>query len=305
MPHAVYHATPMLEQPGRVGSYLEVEGARVFYRSAGSGEPIVLLHGYPTSSYDWRGLMEPLSKLGRVIAPDLYGHGYSGMPKDGNLVGFLPGFLAAMSIEHSTLVGYDAGGFLGLTYAVANPSRVDKLVFMNAPAYPDWIEHARTSASYAPLRRMMTSPLYRSFALVMMNRRLLHRILASPSGADIPPEDLAQQLVFFRRGMRGLARMQPRPYTEPFFRAIEAPMASLAGGLNRLTMPTLLIFGREDPYIPAATAGRLHQDIQGSALQVLEETGHFLLEQRPQEVTRLISSFLSGQSPPRQGTGMD
>jgi pimeloyl-ACP methyl ester carboxylesterase len=284
----------MSEEPSRVGEFVDVGGVRVFYRSAGSGEPIILLHGFPTSSYDWREVIGPFSGFGRVLAPDIYGHGYSGMPKGGNLLGFLPGFLSALSIENFNFVGYDAGGYIGLAYAVANPTRVDKLVIMNAPAYPNWIGHARTSPSYAPLRRMMTNPPYRWLGLAMLNKSLVQRLLTAPSGSPMPPEDLALQLQFFRRGMKGLVQMRPRPYTEPFFKAMEGAMAWLAQGLQHLTMPTVLIFGRDDPYIPDDTPGRLHEDIKGSTLHLLDRTGHFLMEQRPKEIASLISPFLSG-----------
>ena len=59
---------------------IDIGGNRLFYRKSGSGEPIVL-HGFPTSSYDWRKVIHQLSNIGTVIAPDLYGFGYSGPPK--------------------------------------------------------------------------------------------------------------------------------------------------------------------------------------------------------------------------------
>ena len=65
------------EDPAKAGSFVQIGGRRVFYRKAGSGQPIILLHGFPASSYDWRRLLAPLSKLGMVIAPDIYGFGYS------------------------------------------------------------------------------------------------------------------------------------------------------------------------------------------------------------------------------------
>jgi hypothetical protein len=63
------------EDPIKAGGFIKVEGKRVFYRSAGEGEPVVLLQGFPTSSYDWRKLLPPLSRFGRAVAPDLYGLG--------------------------------------------------------------------------------------------------------------------------------------------------------------------------------------------------------------------------------------
>src|SRR5713226_4370228 len=103
-----------LEDPRQVGRYIEIKGNKVFYRQAGSGEPIILLHGYPTSSYDWRKLLAPMSNFGRVIAPDLYGFGYSELPRGegplaARLFSFLDDFVSSMKLERFRLVAYDWG----------------------------------------------------------------------------------------------------------------------------------------------------------------------------------------------------
>ena len=275
-----------------VGDFAEVEGVKVFYRSSGTGAPILLLHGFPTSSYDWRALMDPLSKFGRVLAPDLYGFGYSGFSEQVGLPQFLPEFLDAMSLDRVTLVGYDYGGSLCLSYAVENPSQVSRLIVMNTTAYPDWIDHARKSPSYALIRRMMKNPIYRRMALLLLNQRDIQRFLAPKSEAPIPREELAHQLLFIKRGMRTLTRMRPRPYTEAFFQELELSGRRTAEGIRKLRLPTLIIFGEDDPYFPSGTAERLHRDLRGSRLHILERTGHMLMEERPERVAELITTFL-------------
>jgi pimeloyl-ACP methyl ester carboxylesterase len=282
------------EDPRHAGSFVDVRGAKVFFRSAGSGSPIVLLHGFPSSSYDWREFLAPLSKFGRVIAPDLYGFGYSEAASPNDLSKFVQEFAAALSIDRFTLGGYDRGGSLALEYAIENPGRVSRLIVMNATTYPDWVDHARKSSAYAPTRRMMSSSFVRSIALTFfLSRKGLQRILAPTSGVKIADDILDQQSIFYKRGIRNLAKMRPVPYTEPYFAETEELRRRLAEKVQDLRMPTLLVFGEDDPYFPVGTAEHLHGDIAGSTLHVLEHTGHVLTEERPKEVIDLIVAFLA------------
>jgi pimeloyl-ACP methyl ester carboxylesterase len=254
------------------------------------------LHGFPTSSYDWREFLGPLSKFGRVVAPDLYGFGYSEAPKgmDTNrLFDLIPGLVSAMSFDRVTLAAYDAGGVGAMSYAVLNPTKVARLIIMNTTAYPDWVAHSRTSPDYAPIRRMMSNSLFRWIALRSMNRKLVHQILTGNSGVKLSDAVLEQQSFFIKRGFRTLASMKPSPYTEAFYKAFEESLAQLAKRISELRVPTLIVFGKDDPFFPHGTAEHLHQDIAGSELRVLDGTGHFLLEQRPQQVLELITTFLS------------
>jgi len=283
-----------LEDPRQVGSFVDVRGVKVFFRSAGSGSPIVLLHGFPSSSYDWREFLAPLSKFGRVIAPDLYGFGYSEASSQIDISKFIPEFAAAMSLDRFTLGGYDRGGSLALEYAIENPGRVSRLIVMSTTTYPDWVDHARKSPAYAPTRRMMSNSLVRSIALTFfLGRKRLQHILAPTSGVKIADDILDLQSVFYKRGIRNLARMRPVPYTEPYFAAIEEERHRLAEKVRDLRMPTLIVFGKDDPYFPLGTAEHLHRDIAGSTLHVLEHAGHVLTEERPKEVIDLIVAFLA------------
>jgi haloalkane dehalogenase len=135
-----------------------VRGHRLAHVEAGSGDPIVLLHGNPTSSYLWRDVIGPLAGLGRVIAPDLIGHGDSDkLPEtDGpgryTLEGtcdLLAAQLAALGVERRvTLVLHDWGSALGFHWARLHPDRVRGIAYMEAivmplPSWDDWPEKAR------------------------------------------------------------------------------------------------------------------------------------------------------------------
>ena len=284
-----------LEDPAHVGTFLSVGSVKTFYRSRGDGEPILLLHGFPSSSYDWRRFLQPLSKYGRVIAPDLYGFGYSEAPSkasytlDGYEI-FLRDFLSAMGIDRFTLVGHDWGGVIALRYAIENPDSVSKLVIMDASLYPDWVEHQRTSPDYSIIRRMEKNSLVKTMAQNLISKKTVKRAIAPRTDKLVTDEDLEHYKFFFKRGINAI-----RLYSKDHLRWIEENAPRLNARLNELRIPTMIIWGREDPYFPAKTPERLHSEIPGSTLHVLESVGHWPSEERPEQIIELISSFLQAK----------
>lgn len=137
--------------------YEQVNGKRLAFVDEGAGEPIVFLHGNPTSSYLWRNVIPELKELGRIIAPDLIGQGDSEkLPaSDGPgrytfqvVYDYLAGLLAALGVERNvTLVLHDWGSALGFHWAKNHPSAVRGIAYMEAVVMPvtwdDWPENAR------------------------------------------------------------------------------------------------------------------------------------------------------------------
>ena len=123
--------------------YVEVLGSKMSYVDKGEGDPIVFIHGAPTSAYLWRNIMPYLEPYGRVIAPELIGHGESGKPDIeytfSDHVKYLDGFFDAMNLDPATLIIHDWGSVLGLYYASRNPDKVRGIAMMEAlcaPWYP-------------------------------------------------------------------------------------------------------------------------------------------------------------------------
>ena len=127
--------------------FIEVLGSQMAYVEAGEGEPILFLHGNPTSKYLWRNVMPWLENQGRVIAPDLIGMGESDKPEIGYTFAehseYIDGFIEALALENITLVIHDWGSGLGFDYAHRNPENVKGIAFMEAvvaPAMPTSFE---------------------------------------------------------------------------------------------------------------------------------------------------------------------
>ena len=120
--------------------YVEVNGSRMHYVEQGAGDPILFLHGNPTSSYLWRNIIPHLSSLGRCIAPDLIGQGKSDKPdieyRFFDHVRYVEGFIQQLGLSNITLVIHDWGSALGFHYASRNESNVKGLTFMEALLMP-------------------------------------------------------------------------------------------------------------------------------------------------------------------------
>lgn len=120
--------------------FASVLGSKMHYVEEGSGDPIVLLHGNPTSSYLWRNIIPEISSKGRVIAVDMIGMGMSDKPeipyRFTDHSRYFSAFMDEMNLRDVTLVLHDWGGAVGLDYAANNPSRVQAIAFMEALVRP-------------------------------------------------------------------------------------------------------------------------------------------------------------------------
>jgi pimeloyl-ACP methyl ester carboxylesterase len=136
------------------------------YREAGSGEPVLLLHGWPTSSYLWRGILGTLGQSNRAIALDLPGFGRSDKPLDvsydfGFFDRILTGFLAELAIDRVGLAVHDLGGPVGLHWSARHPERLTRLALLNTIVYarPSLGVVAFLAAARTPgVRSALTSP---------------------------------------------------------------------------------------------------------------------------------------------------
>ena len=129
--------------------YIEIHGSKMHYIDEGSGDPILFLHGAPTSSYLWRNVIPHVTSLGRAIAPDLIGMGRSDKPsldyRYRDHYEYLEGFINALDLKNITLVLHDWGSALGFHFAAQNPERIKRIAFMEAMVLNrSWTDFAPT-----------------------------------------------------------------------------------------------------------------------------------------------------------------
>src|SRR5215207_4002905 len=154
---------------------LHVGEARVAYYEEGNGEPLLLLHGCPFSSYIWRKVIARLSSRYRCLAPDLLGLGDTETQEgtDWSLraqAAMVIGFLDALGIERAHVVGHDHGGAIAQLLASKHPERVDRLVISNAEAYDNW-----PSEEERPFVRATQIPLLGDLVMWLYSRRIVFR----------------------------------------------------------------------------------------------------------------------------------
>ena len=234
--------------------YTQVNDLRLHYLEAGEGDPILLLHGFPTSSHLWRNVMPELAKTHRVIAIDLPGYGLSDKPLDATYdfefyENVIDGFLDALDIHTTNLVLHDFGGPIGLFWAVRHPRRVRDIVLLNTLVYPEtsWAVKVFLLAMRVPgLRDFIVRPGSIAGAIkfgVVHNERLTREVL-TPYTA--PFEDPAARKALIKAGS-GLGT---------------GGLAEIARKLPALEVSLRLIYGENDRPLPdvAKTMQRVQRD---------------------------------------------
>ena len=286
--------------------FVRVGKADVAYYEEGNGEPLLLLHGCPFSSFIWREVIPLLSPRYRCLAPDLLGLGDTETPEgaDWSLraqAEMVVGFLDALGIERAHVVGHDHGGALAQLLAAERPDRVDRLVISNAEAYDNW-----PSEEERPFVRATQVPVLGDVVLWAWSRRPLFRLTLKEAKAVHDPKVLSAELLdgYIRTNLSDRHR---RAKTRRFLAGQFEPennrvTMDLLDGLRRFDHPTLLVWAKDDPHFGPEWGERLRRDIPGAVrLELLPETGHLLMEERPERFAALVGEFLAGQVPEAKG----
>ena len=267
--------------------YVTVNETKLHYTEWGQGEPVLLLHGWPTSYHLWRDILPIVGQNKRAIALDLPGYGLSDKPLDIRY-GFtyfeniLEGFLDELGLEKIHLVVHDIGGPIGVMWALRHPDRLSKLVLMNTLVYPEM-----------------------SFMVKLFGFGLrapgLRAWLSGPSG-------LKFSLRFGVQNKKNLTEDVLKPYRDPFI-GKDARVGLLNAGkglsfrgfkemgerMSEFQGPIGIIYGENDRILPdvAQTMERIKHDCPQAEIQSLPECGHFLQEDDPTQVGELLAEFLN------------
>ncbi len=236
---------------------IELAGSPVFYlRASGAGDPVLYLHGIPTSSADWKPFLERTGG----IAPDLIGFGRSG--KGGHLAYSAEGYarfveqlLEALGVERVNLVGHDWGAALGLLFAHRHPDRVQRLVVVNGlPLSPDfeWPRFVRWLRARGLGEMIMGS----------VPRGVFERILRQ--GGPWSDERLGAIWEQFDHGtQRAILRL---------YRGLESSPLSALGELD---LPALVLWGQRDPWFGAEVGRSYIERLPRAVLEPIADAGHW------------------------------
>jgi pimeloyl-ACP methyl ester carboxylesterase len=279
-----------LPNSGDIGapSYVGIGGEQVAYYRFGRGPSVALIHGIPTWSYLWRNVIPPLVRDGlEVIALDLLGYGDSDKPINTDLgiaaqAGIVVAALRKLNWSGSAIVGHDIGGGIAQLICANDPEAAKHLVLIDAIAYDSFPE---------PGIARLKDPVWDT-------------ILGAPDF------DLRKGLTKgFMRGMVHKDRITPEltaAYERPF-QGIEGRLAYLRAAralqtedlatrmneVEKLNIPTLMMWGAEDVFQPIRYGVQLAAAMPRARLERVERAGHFLPEDEPRIVARLIADFVN------------
>ncbi len=271
--------------------YTEVNSLRLHYLEAGAPDPnvppILLLHGFPTSSHLYRNILPELAKTHRAIALDLPGYGLSDKPLDVRydynfFADILDGFLDALDIGDTHLCVHDLGGPVGLYWALRHPGRVPKLIILNTLVYPEtsWAVKLFLIAMKTPgLRDFLVSPkgIVGAMQFGVANTARLNREVLTPYTAPFESPAARKALIKAGSGLgtRGLAK--------------------IARELPGYPTSIRLIYGEQDRVLPdvSKTMQRLKRAHPEAELTALPRKRPLLQEDDPERVAKLISEFLN------------
>jgi pyruvate/2-oxoglutarate dehydrogenase complex dihydrolipoamide dehydrogenase (E3) component/pimeloyl-ACP methyl ester carboxylesterase len=275
---------------------VEADGVRVFYREAGPVDaPVVLLlHGFPTSSFQYRELIPRLAVRYRVIAPDLPGFGFTEVPAArryqysfDSLARTVDEFTDALGLTRYALYVFDYGAPTGFRLAMAHPERITAIVSQNGNAYEEGLGNA-----WAPIRRYWSDPTPENRGAIRKGLNLdgMRREYGSgiPDIEHIAPEGYTLDAALLARP--GNADIQLDLFLDYANNVKLYP--AFHDYFRQWAPPLLAIWGKNDPYFIPAGAEAFLRDNPNATVQFLD-TGHFALETHLEEIAKAMNAFLA------------
>jgi pimeloyl-ACP methyl ester carboxylesterase len=264
--------------------YETIAGRRIRFVRRGSGSAIVLLHGFASSIYTWKDVLPALARYHDVVALDLPGFGRSECPRDLSFDEYpavVVGLLDRLGLPKATLVGNSLGGALAAVLAAERGERVEGLVLIDAAGF-----NLQEEKRPWPLRFAGARPV-----AALLNRLPLRRLLVRASLRQVFFDD---SLVTSERVDEYLEPML-RPHAPEAMRSLLASRSTHPDAVQRLLprikVPALIVWGRDDVWIPVQDAGRFAAALPGAKVVVLDRCGHMPQEEQPAELARLILDF--------------
>ena len=279
---------------------VNADGVTIFYREAGpANAPVVLLlHGFPTSSFQFRELIPRLADRYRVIAPDYPGFGFTEVPKERHykysfdaLANTMLAFTDTLQLERYALYVFDYGAPVGFRLAMTHPERVTGIVSQNGNAYEEGLGDA-----WAPIRNYWAAPTTENREVIGKNILTLQGTRWQYTHGVTTPERVAPESYTFdwallqRPGNKEIqldlfldyaSNVKLYPKFQEYFRKSKPPL--------------LAIWGKNDPFFIPPGAEAFRRDLPDAKVQFLD-TGHFALETHVDEIALAMRDFLQALS---------
>lgn len=274
--------------------YVEIHGSKMHYVEQGEGDPILFLHGNPTSSYLWRNIIPHMESQGRCIAVDLIGMGKSDKPKiqyrfDDHYE-YLEEFISQLGLKNITLVVHDWGSGLGFHYAMTNEGNVKGIAFMEAIVRSwTWAEFDKEFKIPFKLMRM---PVIGWFMVSVMNG-FLNQMMPQTILRELSPDEWeAYHQPFKKISARKPVRQWPREVPIDGHPAdVHNIVSNYSMRLQQSQIPKLLIYAKPGAVLTEETA-QWCQDVMPNLEAVFVGDGiHYIQEDHPHEIGEAICEW--------------
>ncbi|MHA1600956.1 MAG: alpha/beta fold hydrolase [Alphaproteobacteria bacterium] len=269
-----------------------IGGHRIAHGRHGDGEPVVLLHGTPSSSYIWRNVVPDLVAAGyKVHLFDLLGFGASERPWDeavdtsvSGQVPILESLLLHWGLDQPHIVAHDIGGAIAQRFCVFNPNKVRSLTLIDTVSFDSWPSKRTLEQMKAGLDVLIKKPdtehraHFRDWILSTVHDKERIRAGSLETFVNLISGPVGQGSFFQHQ----VSHYDPKHTSE------------LNDRLNELgNLPVQILWGENDGWQVVDWARKLHSAIPGSTLHILPECGHFAMEDKPEEIGRLLREFLA------------
>ena len=269
------------------GKFVTVDGKKVHYVEAGNGPPIILIHGFLYHTVMWKKNIDALAEKFKVYAIDLWGWGYSERlkQKEYSFERYgkqIVGFMDALNIKKATLAGQSMGGGISVYVAAHYPERVDRLILVDPAVIPYPMTTIGKIYQFPFIGEFMNA--IPGEALMKNNIRTIWFYDKNKVTEEYCKEVLQPLCIkgSYAGTMFILRNVLKEPYVEK-----EANL------LAKMSIPTLIIHGREDKAIPLNRSKRLNDLWKGSKLVIFDKAGHSPHEEYPEKFNKLALDFLS------------
>lgn len=259
---------------------ISVHDAAIDVDVSGSGEAVVLLHGFPLNRDIWDETARALAQRMRVIRPDLRGMGRSSVPAGPylmeTLAGDVAGMLDALGVERCSIVGHSLGGYVALAFCRMYAERVERLALICSRLAADSREAAQTREGFA--QRLDAA------GLAAVDDAQIARLFAPYTGSRRPRGFDRAWEIAHTNDPRGLAAMA---------RGMAQRLAS-DDIAEDLAMPVLVAAGAHDAIVPPAEARDMAAAFPHAALRIMAQSGHMPMLEEPEDLTAVLLAFLTG-----------
>ena len=269
-----------------------IGGHRIACATVGSGEPVVLIHGTPSSSFIWRNVAPRLAEAGhKVHVFDLLGYGASERPFDqavdtsvSGQVPILTDLMSQWGLESAHIVAHDIGGAVAQRFCLFHPTLAKSLTLIDTVSFDSWPSKRTNEQMKAGLEALIKKPdaehraHFREWLLSTVEQKE-----AFASGSLETFVDLISGPI----GQGSLFQHQVAHYDHRHTSKISDRLAELSA------MPVQIIWGENDAWQVVDWARKLHAAIPGSTLHVLPQCGHFAMEDQPDRICDLVISFIA------------